>query len=254
MQFSDGKLHIVFCDVGQGDAILIRTPQGKDILIDGGPDSAVLSCLSRYMPFWDRDIELVLVSHPQLDHFGGLADVVKHYDVKLFVEPGADGTAESWKYLKKALASEQAKIHRVQKGMVLHIEDMQFSVLNPYDARLQSTEDINNASIVGVLSYKAFDVLFTGDILPEGIATFDENIPAVEVLKVPHHGSKNGLTKAMLTAADPQLAVISSGKKNKFGHPHTQALALLKETKTLRTDTEGDIEIISDGKSWRVKR
>mgnify|MGYP001618356405 CR=1 FL=1 len=84
ISFSDKKLHIVFCSVGQGDAILIRTPEGSDILVDGGPDESVSNCLSRHMPLWDRTIEVVYLTHPDADHLTGLIQVIKTYNVKYF--------------------------------------------------------------------------------------------------------------------------------------------------------------------------
>lgn len=251
--FSDRNLHIVFCDVGQGDGILITTPLKKQFLIDGGPDDRILSCLSKYMPFWDREIELVMVSHPQIDHFGGMEDIVSRYTIGTFVEPGVDGEAQAWKELKKELQAKQVRMKTVKKGDRILVDGLSFFVLNPYDAKFQSADDVNNASIVGVVSYGKFDVLLTGDILPKAISSFVAELPDIEVLKVPHHGSRNGLTKEMLLESLPEVAVITSGKKNKFGHPHTEVLSMLKKVKTLRTDTTGDIEVISDGKTFWVK-
>lgn len=255
IRFSEANLHIVFCDVGQGDGIFIRTPDGNDIVIDGGPNDAMLSCLSRHMPFWDRYIELMMVSHPQVDHFTGLLAILKRYEVKRFVAPGVDGPSEAWNVLKAELAKQKTKRVTAKKGMTIHMGKVRFTVLHPQNGKKDALSDINNASIVGVLSYGSFDTLFTGDILPEGIASFASDIPDIEVLKVPHHGSKNGLTSTMVSFAKPEIAVISVGKKNKFGHPGKEVLRLLSEKHipTFRTDEKGSIEVVSDGKKFWIK-
>ncbi len=254
--FPDRNLHVIFCDVGQGDAILIM--QGKtQMLVDGGPDKSVLSCLGSHMPFWDREIEAVLVTHPQDDHFGGIVDVVRRYNTHTLIHPGIDGPAKGWSALKDELKSRAIKETIVSAGDKIRFTNLYFDILSPPKSYRGNDppvggQDLNEYSIVGNLSYGEFDVLLTGDVLPRVIPLFIDEVREEEVLKVPHHGSKNGLTKELLEKSRPQLAVISVGKNNRFGHPHKEIMRLLgdKDIRVLRTDVDGEVELVSDGERW----
>lgn len=247
----DRNLHVIFCDVGQGDAILV-TYGTTQILIDGGPDNKVLSCLSRHIPFWDRGVEVLIVTHPQLDHFGGFIDVLRRYEVELVLKPEVEGEIIEWDEFKQEMTKHSAiEGHYVMAGQSIRYSKLSFDIFNPVQGCVGT--DLNEYSIVGNLSFGEFDILLTGDIGPP-VVDYIDNIKPVEVLKVPHHGSKNGLTEDLLKKSSPKLAVISLGKKNRYGHPHEEVLEMLGEAnvKVLRTDIEGEIEIVSDGKKWWV--
>lgn len=250
-RFFDNRLHVVFCDVGQGDAIL-TTKNGVQFLIDGGLDSSVLSCLSSHMPFWDRKIEIVLVTHPDADHYGGIVDVVRRYNVDVFVSSGLDGESQGWETLVRQVKNKGIKEKIVAKNDRIRYGNIFFDVIHP--AKNFVGTQRNEYSIVGVLSYGVFDMLLTGDITPPAIDTAVDDILDVEVLKVPHHGSKNGLVDAFLEKASPEIAVISVGKNNSYGHPHKEILTLLQRynIRILRTDEQGAIEVVSDGKTFSV--
>lgn len=270
----DSRLHVIFCNVGQGDATLIYRGNVQ-ILVDGGPDSSVLSCLSKHMPFWDRKIEVVTMTHPQDDHHGGLVDIVRRYKVGLFLAPPVDNSTQGFKILKSEVERKRIKVFNPTQGDVLRNGLIRIETIWPSPQRLSSlamasgpsrnvlgafttTKDLNEFSIVQKVSYGDFDVLLTGDIEPpvtETIADLLEGRAGIEVLKVPHHGSKNGLTEKLLEAVSPKLAVISVGKKNRYGHPHKEVTKLLSEkiTKIMRTDLDGEVEIVTDGKRWEVK-
>lgn len=247
----DRNLHVVFCDVGQGDAILVSLGAAQ-FLFDGGPDNKVLNCLSRHMPFWDRKIEAVILSHPQEDHMAGLVDVLRRFKVGTFLKPEVEGKGATWDALESGLATHKAS-HSVRAGQSIRYGGLSFDIFNPLQGYLGT--DLNAYSMMGKLSWGNFDVLLTGDIGPPQIDQILEKIKPVEVLKVPHHGSKNGLTQKFLEAANPKLAVISVGKNNRYGHPHEEILEMLagRGIKTLRTDTDGEIEIVSDEKKWWVE-
>lgn len=273
---ADSRLHVVFCDVGQGDAALIYRGQTQ-ILIDGGPDSSVLSCLSKHMPFWDREIEVVTMTHPQDDHYGGLVDVVRRYKVGLFLAPPVDNDTQGFKTLKREVGKRMVKVMNPKTGDVLRNRLIEIDTIWPEREWLTdnlggnppaggggvlgaatSKVDLNEFSIIQNVSFGDFNALFTGDIEPPAEDLMAQNLKGgVEVLKVPHHGSKNGLDKTLLDAAKPKLAVISVGKKNRYGHPHKETLKLLGEMggmRVLRTDLDGEVEIITDGKKWGVKK
>ena len=268
------NLQIIACDVGQGDAILIQQ-NNSQILVDGGKGNKVLDCLSNHMPFWDRQIELIVLTHPQLDHYGGFIEVVRRYTIETFLTSGLDSQAKAFQELKEEVNNSQAKVLRPGDNMILRVGDIQLDIIWPSQSFLannqknreslsenvlgltsfESSRDPNDFSIVVNLNYGEFDAVLTGDIGP-GI--IDEvlaqgMISDIEYLKVPHHGSKNGLTPDLLNASTPEVAVISSGE-NPWGHPHEEVLKLLSEKniKILRTDKEGEVIVETDGEKWWI--
>jgi len=221
----DNKLHIIFCNVGQGDATLI-TYKTTQLLVDGGPSNKILSCVDKHMPFWDKSIEMAIVTHSQKDHEFGVVEVAKRYKVISF-EP------------------------RLRKGQVVNFGSFKFNILWPDNqvlgANTLGTE--NNEGIVGIVEYGNFDLLLTADADPKVY----EDVGKVDVLKVPHHGSKFQWDEVWYERVKPVLAVISVGK-NSYGHPAPEVIEGLKKLgiSTMRTDLDGEVEIISDGKTWHV--
>lgn len=273
----DDHLHLVFCDVGQGDTILIYRGSTQ-VLIDGGPDRSVLSCLSSHMPFWDRKIEALVLTNPDLDHYGGFVDVVRRYQIVSFLTSGVRKESEGVKLLEKELGMREVGVLGVKEGDRVRVGEISLLAFWPteeYLARLEveeekgnvlgarTTDKPNEFSVVLGLAFDEFDALLTGDIEPPatnqlvGDPTSLGELRGVkwEVLKVPHHGSKNGLTAELLEAVNPKLAVISVGKKNRYGHPHPEVIKLLSDRviKLLRTDLDGEVEIVTDGKKWGLK-
>lgn len=261
-RLNDGKLHVVFCDVGQGDSILIRTPKGMDIVIDGGPNDAMLNCLGRFLPFWDRKIELVLLSHPHADHFTGFLSLFKHYAIGSFASENLSNTTEGFKQLEKDLASFGKNKQYLLAGAFFKTKDgVRLSVLGPTRDFLTQTspngtigESKEFASLILLLHYGEHSFLFTGDSQDVGLIEASERLAKpVTVLQLPHHGSKTGIAKETLFRLSPKLGVISVGKNN-YGHPTKEILEILKkeDIKILRTDQNGNIELISDGKSLSI--
>lgn len=267
-KFNDGKLHLVVCDVGQGDGIFIRTPNGSDILVDGGPDDAILNCLSNHMPFWDRTIELIVLTHPHTDHATGLIGVLRRYNVLHFVTEKLKSKTATYQRLEDALAAKNLIAKYLVSGDRIDFSDktdiltlwpsqewLNNSQLQAQNSKNDSQNlDVNGFSLIQVLSYGKFKVLLTGDA---GSSTEDKiaaQVGKVDVLKVPHHGSKTGMSDYFLSQINPSIAIISVGVNNRYGHPAKTALDLLKNhnIKYLRTDKDGAIEIISDGKSFSV--
>jgi competence protein ComEC len=260
--FNDKKLHVIICDVGQGDAILIRTPNGSDILIDGGPDNSVLSCLGKHLPFWDKTIEIMILTHPHADHLTGLIDVVKRYRVLAFGTEKIGSQANAHKELIKLLEQTHAVQRFLYQGDKFTLKDgVILRTLWPtqewIDQNSGKGESLNEngLSVIEELNYRNFKTLFTGDAQASDLEKIESMFSEIDLLKIPHHGSRFGLTAELLDILSPKIAAISVGKSNKYGHPASLTLDLLKSAniKTLRTDQVGDIEIISDGLSWRVK-
>lgn len=240
----DNSLHIVACNVGQGDAILIF--QGSNqILIDGGPTNAVVDCLGKYMPFWDRQIELVVLTHPQKDHYGGLQQVFESYGVDNFVRPEAETSNQGYQVLEKTVGGSSTKTLYADDTTTMRLGLIELDVLNPPASK--KYDNVNDYSVVIELKYKEFEAIFTGDI-EQAISdrlVDERKIKPVEYIKVQHHGSRNGITEKFLNAASPQIAVISVGK-NSYGHPSKEVLEMLKERniQILRTDEIGNVETI----------
>jgi competence protein ComEC len=263
-KLDDGKLHVIVCDVEQGDGILIRTADGSDILVDGGPDDSILSCLSKHLPFWDRTIELMVLTHPHTDHAAGLVDVLKRYTVLHFVTEKVLGSTATYKRLEDGLAAQKLSAQYLFSGDRIDLADKtQILTLWPSqewlnDSQLQAKNeqnlDLNGFCLVQLFTYGNFTLLLTGDagsLVEDKVAA---QVGKVDVLKVPHHGSKTGMSDYFLNQINPSLAIISVGAKNLYRHPAQTALDLLKNhgIKYYRTDQNGTVEIISDGKSFSI--
>jgi len=280
----DGKLHVVFCNVGQGDGIYMRLPDGKDVVIDGGPNNKILTCLGQHMAFWDREIDLVLLTHPHEDHFKGLTEVLRRYSIEnIVVPPIVNNESDYYKKFVSQVEKENAAVKNLYQG-----EQIDFTVSNGHSGNpvkvmfnlLWPTEswvadnsnevlkqnvlgvktaynDLNDFSQVFLLTYGNFDILFTGDAGKEIIEPLIEGnlIPqnTIEILKVPHHGSNTALSEKILSFIKPRLGIIMVGK-NSYGHPSPEMIDLLENdhVSVKRTDQDGEVEIISDGNSWRL--
>lgn len=266
----DENLHLIACDVGQGDAILAVYGETQ-ILIDGGASNEVINCLNHYMPFSDRKIEIVLLTHPQLDHYGGLREVFRGFQVEHFVTNSLDSSNESYQVLKSLVGGSGANLLFPTTGTTIRSGLLHLDIVWPSSAFLAMEDDFSDSKVLGAftskrdpnefsivanLRLKEFEALLTGDIGPEVINEIIQTgkVHDVEYIKVPHHGSKNGLTQELLEITLPEIAVISVGK-NSYGHPHKEILELLEGRGILmkRTDMDGDIEIISDGESWWLR-
>lgn len=262
-RFYDGLLHIVICDVGQGDGIFIRTPSRKNILIDGGPDRSILRCLSSHMPFWDRTIHKMILTHPHEDHYFGMHYVIDRYNVLTFDTEDLFNNTKGYIDLIEKIRKEKAVMKNIYSGDILSTtEGMSIEVVSPSSAYLDLVspnrliaEKGEQASLIQQLSYKDFDIYFASDNDYEIIDfTYEKQSDPIEVLQVPHHGSRFGLTSQLLKKINPRLAIISVGN-NKYGHPHKDTIEILRneDIKILRTDEEGDLEIVTDGVTWQIK-
>lgn len=255
--FSDGKLHIVFCDVGQGDAIYIRTPKGSDILIDGGPDDKVLSCLSNHMPFWDRDLELVFATHPDADHITGLVSVLKSYRVHSFNTSKKSHGTKVYSAIQEIIKREKIPQRFVYLGDEFRLSDgVLISLLWPsleyVDSDTQGRLDTNSFSLVQNVRFGGFNALLTGDVEFEILNKVVDSSLAFNILKLSHHGSKTGTDEKTLELIKPGLSIISAGKNNRYRHPSFEVLALLKKynLEYKSTINSGDIEVVSDGRGF----
>jgi competence protein ComEC len=256
----DGRLHVAFLDVGQGDAIFITTPRGQQILVDGGPSpSALLSGLGRRMPFWDRSIDLLLLTHPDSDHLAGLVPVLERYEVRQVLESaGAGGNGPTYEQWRALIAQKGIPLRQAVAGMRIETGDgVVLEVLNPPPGMANGKESDNDLSVVVRLLAGRAAFLLTGDAeaRAEGWMVAAGRPLQSTVLKVSHHGSGEASAAPFLAAVRPQLAVISVGAGNRFGHPAPEVLERLAATgvQVLRTDERGTIELLTDGERLWVE-
>ncbi len=253
----DRFLEINFLDVGQGDAIFIETPNKQQILIDGGSDLTILGKLGKDMPFYDRSIDLIILSHPEKDHMFGLLEVLKRYKIKNILWTGIIRDTPEWQEWENLIKTEDAQIKVVKAGEKIILSSnplIFFEILFPFDnLGNQEFKDSNNTSIVARLIFKEDSFLFTGDIEKSIEDKLTNRDIGSDVLKIAHHGSKTSSSEEFLKSVSPNIAVIQVGDNN-YGHPHPEVLAKLDQfgIQVLRTDKNGDIKIISDGKTSKV--
>lgn len=258
---SKTPLSVDFFDVGQGDSIFIETSFGHQILIDGGPSASVISKLANEIPFFDRTIDLVILTHPEKDHIFGLLEVLKRYKVDNILWTGVKNDSGEYAEWIRLLKQSGANVKIAQVGERIIISDKSkifIDILNPEnDLSEKNFLDLNNTSIVSLLSFGNNSFLFTGDISEkEEINLLKKGLlKKSDVLKVGHHGSKTSTSNNFLEIVSPKFAVISVGKDNTYGHPNSEVLERLNKfgIQIFRTDKSGDIKIISDGSNLKVK-
>ena len=256
----EAPLRVVFLDVGQGDAVFIETPAGVQVLVDGGASaSALMPALSAAMPWWDRSLDVVVATHADKDHIGGLPTVVARYRIGLLLMD-KDAATPFARALRDAAA--RADIPRIipSAGMRLWLDKTRgitLDILSP-DAGIRSASVESNArSVVARLTFGSVDFLLTGDAprWVERKLLWERRAPLeAEVLKVGHHGSRTSTAPEFLDAVAPAAAVISAGARNRYGHPHPETLAALeaRSVAALITAKEGDVTFFTDGvRLWR---
>jgi len=255
-------LEVNFFDVGQGDAVFIQTPQRHQILIDGGPGSIVLEKLAKEMPFWDRTIDLIILSHPENDHLSGLTDVLKRYKVENILWTGIARDTPAFKEWQRLIKEEGAEIKIAQAGQRIILptnkEKAGIDILYPLEKlEGKEMENSNDVSIVVRLIFGEKSFLFTGDVgkaTEKKLLEKEINVKS-NVLKVGHHGSKTSSSDDFIKKVLPEIAIIEVGKDNSYGHPHQETLATLGKygISIFRTDKNKDIKILCDSQSLKLK-
>lgn len=242
---SSDELEIYFLNVGQGDSELAVLPGGVQVLIDGGKGNWAVQELTSILPFFDRYLDLVVLSHPEIDHFLGLIDVLKNYQVGTFISNGRQGTADSWPVLVEVLKNGKIPSVYLAAGDKICYRENCFAILSPTKDFLNSKET-NDSGLVMKLSGADSQTLFTGDTGEKVEDFLVKNYDLkVDILKVSHHGSKFSTSQEFLAASRPQLAFIEVGK-NSYGHPTKEVLNRLAAAGVAiyRTDTDGTIKLV----------
>lgn len=245
---------VSFLDVGQGDASLIKMENDVQILIDGGPPNGKLvTALGEIMSPYDRRIELVVLTHPELDHYGGLIELLDRYEVGTFIDTGVTKDVEAYHVLMKELEVRKIRRLTLRAGDHIRYGTHAFSVLSPDDTLVYAKEK-NDTSMVLALESNGAQFLFTGDIGAEVERVVAHALSKpVDVLKVSHHGSKFSSVADFLSIARPALATIGVGK-NSYGHPTRETLARLEAAgaRVYRTDRDGTITVQVESDALRV--
>jgi competence protein ComEC len=260
----DGRLHLVMLDIGQGDAILITAPSGETLLVDGGPDpDLLLRRLGERLPWWQRRIDVMILTHPHEDHVAGLVAALERYRVGLILDAGRDYQNPTYhRFVQLARAEPGGRLLTARAGQRIRLDATTVvTLLYPTAADVAGPlpeGDINNASVVDLLRSGGFTALLTGDAEApvEAMLAERELLSRVDVLKIGHHGSHSSSSPPLLDATRPGVALISAGIDNDYGHPHQVTLDHLRAIPGLRlhrTDLEGSIEVISDGLRYRVR-
>jgi competence protein ComEC len=259
----DDLLKVHFFDIGQGDAIFIESPSGQQVLIDGGPDDKILSKLGDVLPFWDRDLDMVILSHSHFDHYNGLIGVLERYDIlnimeakKEAEEAGLSVGFSTWKdIVKKEVTNNIEPI----AGKTLDLGGgVQLIVMHPLDESVarDKSKNVHDDMVVVMLKYNHFRAMLTGDMEDEierRLILVGEDIDA-DVLKIGHHGSKTSSSEGFLSAVSPRVGIIQVGAKNRYGHPAPEVLERLEnyDIKYYRNDLNGDVKLISDGENYLI--
>jgi competence protein ComEC len=243
-------LKVIFLDVGQGDSVLVITPERKTILIDGGPDNTVVYKLGQYLPFWRRRIDLMVLSHPHADHVTGLIEVLKRYQIEKILMTGILHTTYEYETWLNLIKDKNISIEIAREPKQLDFDSVVgLEILYPLkNLNGQKVDNLNNSSIVLKLVYGRNKFLFPGDLEANvQVKILDQDLEA-EILKVPHQGAEDSLNFDFLDQVKPKIAIIFAGENN-YGHPSRRTIKALerKGAEVLVTKEVGDIVIESDG-------
>ena len=253
-----GTLKVAFLDIGQGDSILIQAPNGQTMLIDGGRSTNLAKSviIPKLQEWGAQQVDVLIPTHPDLDHIAGLVGVLENYPVKLAALTGQVHSTQIYERLLTNIRDKNIEALKVRTGTAIPFDPaVKIEVLGPDEDAVQS-DDTNNASIVIKLTYGSTSFLLTGDAeFPENKAILNHGFDVRStVLKLGHHGSRTSTNEDWLQRVQPQLGIISAGKDNSYGHPHPEVIAALEKLKIpyIRTDEHGTITVTSDGATIHV--
>jgi competence protein ComEC len=253
---ANSGLTVAFLNVGQGDAVLVTAPGGRQMLVDGGANNSLLRELGKIMPFYDRSIDVVLATHADLDHIGGLVEVLKRFQVDLFIRTNATSSSAVYQELENLIKEKNIKEEIISSPKTLTLGGgVEFAIIFPVQD--VSGWETNEASIVGKLIYGQNSFLLTGDS-PQKMEKFlvgrYGDFLDSDVLKAGHHGSKTASAEIFVSAVSPTYSIISAGLNNKYGHPSPEVLDIFTRLKeeVLQTLYLGTIIFHSDGQNLKI--
>jgi beta-lactamase superfamily II metal-dependent hydrolase len=257
---TDGTLTVAFLDIGQGDSILIRSPNGMTMLIDGGnSDRDANEVIVPKLREWGADgLDVMVATHPDADHIGGLPEVLENFPVETVALTGQVHSTQIYERLLTDIRDLNVNAIQTRTGTTIPFDpSVRVEVLGPDDEFVQDDNDTNNASIVIRLTYGSVSFMLTGDAedAEEGDILASGADLRSAILKVGHHGSRSSTSELFLAAVDPQIGVISAGAGNQYGHPHQEVLDRLEQAgvQIYRTDQSGTITITTNGSTIDVE-
>lgn len=249
-------LQVSFLDVGQGDAIFIETVTGKQVLIDGGQYLDIDSVLSPLLPYYDRSIDVVVATHPDLDHIGGLPTIIQRYSVGRFLHSGYPSHSLGYTHLFETLSLQKVPQQIVGMGDRIYLDEYTYlDILWP--PRLYHSDEPNEHSLVMKIHYGNTSAILTGDASRFNeykLSKFYNKNLSANLLKLGHHGSKTSSSSTFLDMVNPNYAIVSAGCDNTFGHPHQSVVERVQQRNISLYETckEGTLSFESDGRKWRV--
>lgn len=255
------KLRVTFFDVGQGDGIFIESPTRRQVMIDAGPNDIILRRLGSEMNFFDKDIDVMIATHPDADHITGFINVLTRYNIANVVETYFLGTTDTFHILENKIEEEDAERFVAHRGDKIDLGGgamITFIYPNIYRDQNMKPKDTNDASIVALLTYKEMNFLFMGDLPKEkeNEIIMSGLVPRnITVLKVGHHGSKTSSSAMFINYLKPSYSVLSVGKDNRYGHPATSTVEILKEysDNLMSTIDYGSITFETDGHNLEIE-
>lgn len=251
---SDRLLHLIFYDVGEGDGILIKTPTGKLILIDGGPSEKIIYDMSKDVSIFDRKIDIGVITHPHADHISGFIETLRRFEFEYVFADNLEYQTPEVEALTEELERSKLEPQKLFAGQKISIGEVTLNIFWP-SSDYQCSGNINDCSVVIRLDYGKVCAYLLGDAGEKIQDLFSvKQVRSCPIIKVAHQGASDGLSSNFLNKIKPQIAVISVGE-NQFGHPSEEILEKLKgeNVKALRTDRLGTIEIITDGNNYQIK-
>jgi len=258
--FNRGKMEVVFLDVGQGDCVIIKTPRGRFMMVDGGGSEFSDVGRKRVLPYFHhkgiRSLEWIINTHPDTDHLQGVVAAAQELRVKCLGVPLSLINCSEYLPLKQIAGQKDIRFYGLAQGQSWQVDNCYIRVLHPPPGQY-SGSDYNGQSLVLIISYQDFSMLLTGDIGSEVIMKLDgeRQLSDVTLVKVPHHGSKNSFLPAFYARIKPELAVVQAARNNPFGHPHPAIINYLQQNhiQVLRNDLHGAVMVSSDGFSYSCR-
>lgn len=253
----NNKAKIIFLDVGQGDSMLITAPNGRQILIDSGKYADITMKLAKYMSASDRSLDMLIATHPDIDHVAGFDAVLDEYNVDYFIHSGLSAGASVYRTIAKKVRENNLIARAAVAGEKIFIDkDMYLEVLSPYLG--QKIVEPNDYSIVLRLVYGDSSIILTGDaskIVERDLVSMYGDLLKSDILKLGHHGSKTSTDNNFVKKVEPDYGIISAGCDNSYGHPHASILRILDENniEELSTCEEGDIVFELEDDGWVLK-
>ena len=251
------NFELTFLDVGQGDAILIRTPENQKILVDAGPPGAILEPLSQELNFWEKSIQLAILTHPDSDHAAGFAEVLKRFKVEAILLTGIEPESEWYREILRQIDIQKIPVLIADDELDLNFGQVNLNLFWPTEPLVgKFVQDANASSIAFRVSFGGTAAVLTGDLPIENEEIILKNPPELQaqIFKLGHHGSKTSSSAEFITAIDPNFVVVSAGADNSFGHPAQETLDRAGEREIFSTIESGSIKFISDGQVWKIEK